>query len=233
MGRASASGFDVVEIGVILVNQVLHPVFKLFLEFRRPHILRPFVSWIVAVPRHTVEIRKRRILAIIRYSRQRPCLVGPMRRLKPPVGSCDAGGHAKMQALFHGGGLPHPHHILAGRNHGIEPGLVFRIPHIEIVMVNRDRDHVTGAGLLVEFDQPVRLGLVELGRREELDKVFVARFGRMSVRGAMIVVGGVALLIHPSGIPAGYHAGDAFRSPMHKDPELAILKPFGRLIPLE
>ena len=121
---------------------------------------------------------------------------------------------------------PGPDNI-ALRAHGdYVPGIVLRIPHVEVVVMNSHAHEVFGSRFLIEPHQVPR---IEPFGFPERNGVLKAELRGMAVSLDVIVVLLFALQIHIAGIPVAGLDG-RLRSPVGPDAKLRISKPLWRLI---
>ena len=136
---------------------------------------------------------------------------------------------SELEAVRASGLCPRAHDVLLRPDIHAIPGLVFRVPAIEVVMVVGDRDEVLGAGLGVQPDQLLRFPVL---RMPEIADVFVPELRRVPVGLDVVVVLGAALYVHAAGVPIPL-LGNALRSPVSPDSELRIAEPVGVLVSLQ
>ena len=101
------------------------------------------------------------------------------------------------------------------------PWIMGRIEIIEVVVVHRLTHKIPGAGFHIQIHQPRR---VEVFCFPELDDIFIAKFGRMTVFPPVIIVLRVAFGVHMPRIPVAVHR-HGLRSPVTPDAEFSVPEP--------
>ena len=102
------------------------------------------------------------------------------------------------------------------------PRLIFRIPHIKLVMMHTLDDKKSCPCIFVYIHQSLRIKLLRIPVAQHL---FVSHFRGMSVIFQMIFIRRCPLHVHFSGIPVAAFSC-RLRSKMYPDSEFGIPQPF-------
>ncbi len=121
---------------------------------------------------------------------------------------------------------PGPDDVAPGPHPQGVPGVMFRRPGVEVVVVVGQGHEILRARGLVEPHQ--RLWVPVLGLPQVLD-LHEAEAGRVAVGLDVVLVEGIALDIHQPPVPVA-ELGHALRAPMGPDPQLGVAIPVRRLI---
>ena len=192
--------------------------------------VRPRIEflWIEAVPPLAGAVRLRQPRRVISDARERAFSVVAVGRLEPvprmrrvvadtelqPLRACDL-AHVPTMSFF-------------GPDVDRVPGMVPGIERVEVVVVVGQAEEIFRAGAFVERHQ--LLGFPALGLPEVVD-LHEADLRRVAVRLHVIVVGRVALQIHPARVPVTL-LGHALRRPVGPDAELGVPEPLGHPVVL-
>src|SRR6185312_2270920 len=134
--------------------------------------------------------------------------------------------NAEFKSFIASGVAPEPDDILPGTHVRRVPLLVFRIPHVEVVMVHSHAYEILRAGFFIEFNEFLRFETFGFPMR---DRVFIAEFRRMTVGFDVLVVLRASLHVHVPRIPiAVFNRG--LRSPVRPNTELRVMEPFGNFV---
>src|SRR5438067_2798648 len=106
------------------------------------------------------------------------------------------------------------------------PALIFRVPHIEVVVMYSHADEIFGASFFIQRDESTRVEGLGFPRG---NGIFVPEFRGMPVCLYVVVVLRAALHVHVARIPiAIFDRG--LRAPMRPDAKFGIGEPFWDLI---
>jgi len=96
---------------------------------------------------------------------------------------------------------PHANDIFLWAEVNRIPPMPFRVPQIEVIMMDSNGNYVPCACLLIESNKSVR---IELFSPPKSDDVFVAELRRVTIGLHVVLVGTVTFDIHVPPIPAVY-----------------------------
>ena len=164
--------------------------------------------------------------AVIRNARERSGGIGPVGNFIPLPRAGAVHAHAEPQPVPACGFRPNADDVFLGADIDRVPGLVPRIPAVEIAVVIGQRHEVLGPRPLVEPDQ--LLGIPLLGLPQVAD-VLVAELRGVAVVLDMVLVIAAALLVHVEGVPIALF-GLALGTPVGPDAEFCVAEPLGALV---
>src|ERR1700761_4700144 len=122
-----------------------------------------------------------------------------MRWSEPIVRVGEMFADSKAESTFASSRSPGSYDVaLRSCRNRIPPGLMFRVPHVEVVVVDSHGEEVFCTGFDVEIHEVVG---VPAGSFELRNQIFVANFGGMAVGLDVVVVLVSALDVHVARIP--------------------------------
>ena len=152
---------------------------------------------------------------------QRPFAVVAIGGLEPAWRPGGVVADAETQALRARHRGPQAGNVLLGADVHRIPSVVAGIVSVKIVVVVGQADKVFRSCALVERHQPFRLPAL---RAPQIVDLHEAEARWVTICLDVVVVGRIALQIHPAGIPVAL-LGHALRRPMRPDSELGVAKP--------
>ncbi len=132
-----------------------------------------------------------------------------------------------MQALGADGGGEFTGGVTLGPHFDSGPIGDVRVVHCESIVMLGHGDDVASAGVFKEFGPVVG---IPFGSGEKRDKIFIAESVLRAEVVAVVLEGGIFLLVHIAGIPFVFRAGDRVDTPVNEDAEFGVLIPLGNFV---